>query len=137
MRLEKMVTTYEQSKKIKELGFKKGSIYKRHRLNAKDWDGDVGTINLQIHKVLWRNEEFVWFAYIAEELGEILPTHIEDKNYKYCLTVFSNDSGRHAGYENQIRSYLCQKWTTMAQAMGDMLIYLLENGLLPSSTQDA
>ena len=52
MRLEKMVTTYEQSKKIKELGFKKESIYKRHRLNAKDWDGDVGTINLQIHKVL-------------------------------------------------------------------------------------
>lgn len=150
MKLDNLVTTYEQSKRIKGLGFEKKSYF----LREKEYDEGQRVVWPEI--LFWGYEKAAQYyhCFVAEELGEILPEDIEvfkdGKLYQYRLRTQKSAERREVYYYDDIRQeYLLDYvparsdkkegfilWPTLAQAMGDMLIYLLENNLLPTNETD-
>ena len=134
MKLDNLVTTYEQSKRIKELGFEKKSYF----LREKEYDEWPRVVWPEI--LFWGYEKAAQYyhCFMAEELGEILPRAIPNKpNYHLQVNLWFS-SNVHVAYYNYVkwRIWTSATWPTLAQAMGDMLIYLLENNLLPTNETD-
>lgn len=130
MKLEQQVTSLEISKKLKELGIKQKSLfsYCQHidnpdggeffQLELSEDDCDLSVDGVS--------------AFTAAELGEILPAMIN--NQKDFLYVWKDDADRwrvdYTQWGMQKMAYMIEKEDTLANAMGKMLIYLLENNLL-------
>lgn len=133
MELQKQCITLSQSKRLKELGFKKTSYY--IRLNHIG----IGYEEIYIVEPLQWSALVRWEqpirAYTAEELGEILPKTQVFNNQEYELNIryawwrfcasyvydseYSWDSIINESY-----------WPTLAEALGNLLIHLLENNLM-------
>lgn len=123
MQLQDQVISLEQAKKLKELWFERDSLF----TFSKPW------------LVYWvyRNDEIRhpqhlsdYRAYTASELMDILPEYIDDM----FIYVGKVDWYYFVLYNNIVNKVLCNaiKKTNLAQALWDMLIYLLENNLLPN-----
>lgn len=178
MKLDNLFTTYEQSKRIKELGFKRETLYgyvdtrkswkEYNRQFRYPWDEGIfvpfegiyrpnDELELRLYEYGWEkeyNDAPPMATFTSEELGEILPESIEvfknGKLYQYRLRTQKSSDRREVYYYDDTRlEYLLVYtpdrsdknegfilWTTLAQAMGDMLIYLLENNLLPTNETD-
>lgn len=136
MKLEQQVSSLELSKRLKELGVKRESLF--HYASIMDLNTDIepykvfdtGKIALKMGEP---NEkyQFLYSAFTVAELGEMLP--------EQCISLIMEDWEK-----NPERKYKCydstvENWTmvdrqvyasTEADARAKMLIYLLENKLL-------
>ena len=131
MELNKQVTSLEISKKLKELWFEKKSIFfyrTKWRYFSEvcfKWNFACGGGD----PTIW------WFkkipAYTASELMEYLPRYIEtDLEPTPLLHLIKDGSWFTAIYWTwKVFPWNC--WETLADALWLMLIYLLENNLLP------
>lgn len=126
MKLEDQVCTLEQAKKLRELGITQDSLFY--------WIDRAG----QSRVVFEKNIEFldqlpIISAYTVAELGEMLPYSylvVSDKVLgERIFTIWKLDdrlkldniSGLHKYYENE------------AEARADLLIHLIENGIVSPS----
>ena len=152
MKLEGMVTTYEQSKRIQELGFTKESMYYWFPTNSLVWFSKTEPYTLLTFPLAEEDLALATGSYTAEELAQILPHEIFKDKHKYLLNITRATEAWIVSYsywdsdeeESVPMSWIVKKLDgtvvftslvfkrpTLAQAMGDMLIYLLEHGLLP------
>lgn len=123
MQLSEQVITLEQARKLKELWFEKPSIfsyYEEHWIRlTQEWPYRL------------------YYMLTASELIDILPAYLSpfelfikkqlDDTYKvwYIRWYWENENDK--SYES---SYIIYN-TNLAQALWDMLIYLIENNLFP------
>lgn len=124
MTLESQVTNLELSKKLKELGVKQNSFF-----YWITWDdGDT-----KLHNYSGEGQDLVGdycSAFTCSELGEILPRSLWIKRESYYLNICHNAAGGWLVSYGEYK-YLSIGAETMADAMAKMLIYLIENKLLP------
>lgn len=129
--IQNHLTSLEPSKQLKELGVKQESFYY--------WSDHT------MPETLWREDalEEVWTentigetysAFLASELGEMLPAKIEGLGWLICTKT--NSENWEIYYTNDEKSgstngFLTAK--TEADARTKMLIYLLENNLVSIS----
>lgn len=137
MKLENQVTNLEISKRLKELGIPQCSYFK-----WTDWHN--GVLNFgqpsenfrgEWHVVttpVWLDETVV-SAFTCAELGEMLPEEAATFSYReecykswMCKLHVKGDWSRYRKLTEA---------SSMADAMGKMLIYLIENGLCPSPSK--
>lgn len=122
MELSKQVTSLEISKRLKELGVKQESVWYWLELYAGPEDGFKTYYSLNLSK--HREVEVQFSAFTCSELVMLLPIRVNSgkrkspKNTYYCNWDFKK--GVHHSENAE----------TLADAMGLMLIYLLENKLL-------
>lgn len=112
--IENHVTSLELSKKLKEAGVKQESCF--YYANKK------GKIVASSYKETHSQLGFV-SAFLASELGEMVKDHMSD--IRPCNAGW--EVFRHIG-QNE-KEYLVEK--NMSNAMAKMLLYLLENNLIP------
>lgn len=111
MELEKQVCSFELAKRLKELRVKQESFYL--------WDG--------VDRDLHRSDDDQWLidrcysAFTVAELGEMLP--------KNCRTRRSIDHKDDWLVDSLSTDHMAHS-PTEADARANMLIYLLENGLI-------
>ncbi len=126
MKLEQQVVSLELAKKLKELGVKQESLYWWTSADNKTpilrgWMNDYET----------NSRWTVYSAFTVAELGEMLPTNIEDYYIIYDRLV---DSSFHVYYEKIGKRpeilIKDQGADTEADARAKMIIYLLENKLI-------
>lgn len=127
--IEKFVSNFELSKKMKELGFTQKSIwYWYFRGNCKTPEIVLGEASAMLSNV-WQR---VCSAYLVGELGEILPDKINE-----CKIMY---------YKNLCSNGVCDYWVyvekptgensglkiadTEANARARMAIYLKKKGLI-------
>lgn len=138
MKIKKKVTSFEISKKLKELGVKQEFEHGDwaycgccNELNLLHDDNDEGNFVGEDYKHRF-DEVKEWVrAFTVAELGEILPDWVgtirTTKNEKHKYWICSDEMGDS-----------CQRWPegpcpeaeTEADARAKMLIYLLENKLI-------
>lgn len=135
MQLQEQVITKQQSEKLKALWFNSDSLYwytkQREDLELKEWylSGCRYFDSMS--------------AYTASELMDILPETIYDDedgwddeiHWKpHDLLVYKDEWKYYIQYANSDReeNYNTIHNTNLTQALWDMLIYLLENNLLPN-----
>lgn len=137
MNIEQHVTSLEISKRLKELGVKQKSMF------MWDYDGKlrVGIIQaISPHiKTAYPDEieiikvEDCYSAFLASELGELLPKRLIGDHPLWYLTIHCNDNYHNVSYETfngRIQEDQGARDKNLADAMGKMLIYLLENKLI-------
>lgn len=133
MKTEKQVTSFEISKRIKELGVVSKSILA--------WDEDGKLTSGYFGSP--QPEEYNKYdnrvsAFTVAELGEMLPTRIDAKSKKdsrrhisYFLTYEAGGCAAYYAHHMDIYQVLCNvSDDTEADTRGKMLIYLLENKLI-------
>lgn len=124
--LQNHVTSLELSKKLKELGVRKPSIHQ--------WvDGEIWDLTMQSdYQTPNTVSQTEWLpAYLVSELGMMIPDGL-------VIGTVPNLSE-----DNKITQWVCQSYanlycdkiphqvaSTEADARAEMLIYLLENGLI-------
>lgn len=128
--IENHVVNIELSKRLKELGFNKPSLfawlYDRKNDEYESWylPGDDGGLSEKECK-----------AYVATELLEWLPKFIEDES-EDCYLSISNDSKQYwVGYwcgERQSDHIDIEQMNddSLSNALAKMMIYLVENGFM-------
>lgn len=116
MKLEQQVCNLELAKRLKDLGVKRESLfYWRSDATAHGRPGwDIGDC-IDTHA----NENFS--AFTIGELGEMLPVRVNFGKRKSKPKYFCN-------YDN--KTYHQVNNDSLADAMAEMLIYLLENKLI-------
>lgn len=123
MKLEQLVTTYEQSKKLQEL---RGKILPSFFVRTYNWYEPF------LHMTMGTSLDFIK-ARTAEELAEILPLIIKDDKWDDCwLTIDHADVWVWTASYYGDWIFLTKEWETLTEALGNLLIYLLENSLFPS-----
>jgi len=130
MQLQDQVISLEQAKKLKELWFSKLCWF--HYMKQDDNEFDIETAYDWIPVAMYWDTE-TYPAYTASELMDILPDTIEHKDYWNCKL---NIVKRWAWYDVKYSSDLW--WHVFSAlkltiALGETLIYLLENNLLPTT----
>ncbi len=134
MKLEQQVCSLDLAKRLKELGVKQGSWF--------FWN--TRHIWLAYRKEITApyNNDMV-SAFTVAELGEMFPKEIQDENrkpFRFAVNRFAH-IGWQVGYENSsgswafhlgINDHLFKQDATEADARAKMLIYLLENKLIPA-----
>ena len=140
MKLENQLTSLEPSKRLKELGVKQNSAFYwiNDRKNATE---EISTLrNIKI-PAFAHNHLFHYSAFSVAELGEMLPENIFKKNKlsnkQSCLFLQINKQLYSTGM-----NYVCTYCNSdnlpiyhassekLADAMAEMIIYLLENKLI-------
>lgn len=123
MQLQDQVISLEQAKKLKEFWFLRDSIHRHIKYMGTERIQSIW--NLSISPVF----EYSYPAYTASELMDILPEYvkrlklsIERIDWEYTIMYTDED------WMVQI----CSCKNNFAIALWDMLIYLLENNLLPN-----
>lgn len=125
--MENHVTNLELSKKLKELGVKQRSTFYWH----KNIGNQFYIKRMLIHTV---NVKSDISAFTASELGEILPKRLIGDHPLWYLTIHCNDNYYNVGYETfngKIEKDFEARDKNMTNAMAKMLIYLIEQKLLP------
>lgn len=113
MNIENHLTNFKISKKLYDLGFQKKSIFMREPIK---------------NKVIQYNEEMANYcfpAYLATELLKFIPSSLKGKYrmiYQDVLHEFNVE------YEER-QDIPIIKNENLANALGEMLIYLIENKL--------
>lgn len=126
-------TSLETSRRLKELGVKTEScFYWGHPEKSKEWilqfdDEDNPLCQDPQCKHGWIP------AYLASELGEMLPKRQFGNHPLWYLTIHCNDDYYDVGYETfngRIQKDFDCRDKNLAEALAKMLIYLLSNQLL-------
>ena len=119
MQLQEQCISLQQAKKIKELWFKADSCYARfYNPISKEWE---------VYRREWFMTAMWTYAYTASELMDMFPPLF----WWYSLEVHKGEKEYRVSYK---RRYITNK--NLAIALWDMLIYLLENNLLPITNKD-
>lgn len=139
MKIEEQVTSLELSKRLKELGVKQESYFK--------WQFSYNGGDVRMWNVFpYFNEEingspYVTAAFTATELGEMLP-----QNESIATMFFPNGRCQIAilgDLQIEIDERTVSKWGAASQSIqadteadcrARMLIYLIENNLMPSTS---
>ena len=137
MKIEKQVTSLDLSKSLKSLGVKQDSYFQW--FTKVDDDGDTG---------IWEVKECRQFgskgycsAFTTTELGEMLPDafiDVEDSlERQFELVLIKEGEEYKVYYEYFIESVRTSEFTEKieANARAKMLIYLLENKLIPKENE--
>ncbi len=120
MTLEQICVSLELSKKLKELGVDAPSYFK--------WESREGGYSEIFHSKATSCAHAYYPAYIASELGELLPIFARAYNqlsiekgsvYKWAVKYECSREGECAIYDDKL-----------SDALAKTLIYLLENGLI-------
>lgn len=129
MELTKQVTSLEISKKLKELWFEKESIF----FYRTKWRY-FSEVYFKWNFACGGGDPTIWWfkeipAYTASELMEYLPAYID----WYCLESTKSEDNKYFCVYMFDQSTIWEiKWKdTLSDALWLMLIYLLENNLLP------
>lgn len=128
---ESLVTSLETSKKLKELGFKMDSAMVWVRVFALNGKEESTWVLREKVRTSTRCETFP--AYLAGELAEALPEECP-KDHWLTITKYGKDE-YFLEYEDPDINYRTGKvrdftTPTLVEAMGLMLIHLLEQGLI-------
>lgn len=123
MELQDQVISLQQAKKLKELWFKK----KSYLIRFFDRDGDE-CIWTKIDSQFYSGSTKKYPAYTISELMDILPRHIKITSEDYI--EWMDKEFRWYNVTLDEKSLYIQK--NLTHALWDMLIYLLENNLLPN-----
>lgn len=132
MQLEQQVCSLESAKKLRELGVRQESLFYWHLTVYEDWRVLMG------RNEMWE-EEYTVSAFTVAELGEFLPLFVEQDKKKFKLYLAKNEYGEwfveyHEWSLKQLDNYelLVQRHAdTESEARAKMLIYLIENKLIP------
>lgn len=128
MKLEDQVISLEIAKKLKELGVKQESLWYWFLLES------GGIFIGQEYEVKNIDRNFIKSAYTVAELGEMLPMRLRLKDYDYWLRTSKgkgNWDARYVAYHKYESPFCYRQADTEANARGAMLVYLLENKLIP------
>lgn len=138
MKLEQQVTSLELSRKLKELGVKQEGYFTWYKHLSEDDGTEVWTVNSE-HNRPYANPMFS--AFTVAELGEMLPKTVLVSRPRYRARMFYLHCGRYgvgAGHRPHFVKYWFSKVTdfeereeTEVHARATMLIYLIENKLIP------
>ncbi len=129
MKLEPQVVSLELAKKLKELGVNQASLF----FYSKFTDGSF-EIELSKSSAMGASD---FSAFTVAELGEMLPAQLPGPSYKhpaYRLAMEKQDTRWNIVYICATcggREFEPMLADTEADARATMLIYLLENELLP------
>lgn len=143
MNLESQVCSLELAKRLKELRVKQDSLFKwveyPHLMKQQE-DGTYKCIETRIEILgtsYWRQDEIdIWSAFNVSELGIMLPSSYEksdDFSSPFCLEIRKySDLFYIRYYDSDDQWYFDYevKDSNEANARAQMLIYLLENGLI-------
>lgn len=129
MKLQDQVVSLEIARRLKELGVKQESLFwwvHHDSLELNPW------VEYKPNKTRYRNYGKInrhVSAFTVAELGEMLPRYVKDT---WELSVCKFMGKWEVRYEESVSSteWLSELQNTLANAMGLMLIYLLENKLL-------
>lgn len=132
MNLSDQVCSLESAKKLRELGVRQESLFYWHLPVYEDWRVLMG------RNEMWE-EEYTVSAFTVAELGEFLPLFVEQDKKKFKLYLAKNEYGEwfveyHEWSLKQLDNYelLVQRHAdTESEARAKMLIYLIENKLIP------
>lgn len=139
--MEKHVTSLEISKKLKELGVKQESefVWADTRIDRISTGEDK---YMQLSYIQTKHYRYKVSAFLASELGELLPNWVfivkDESNSFYCYASAETYSEYHRNDQNssvpwdvdEEEDLIGDIANTMSDAMGKMLIYLLENKLI-------
>jgi len=141
MKIEQQCVSLELSKRLKELGVKQESLFY--------YEGTAIEIGAGIGYVLHFGKQLVWegaahvSAFTVAELGEMLPAKIEvgkKDGFFGCwkrTSPFTSSKKWGCNYQNlDERPIHFENNDTEADARAKMLIYLLENKLIPAEGRD-
>ena len=121
MKIEQQVVSLELAKKLKELGVKQESLFGHYRI------GELYGIKTDRPIVTNEHSEW-WSAFTVSEIGELLPRYIVHGDFTHELKIIRSSVWRFY-YGDKI--YLTAGTAdNEADARAQMLIYLLENGLM-------
>jgi len=135
MKIKKQVASLKLSKKLKELGVKQESLFYWVRVVENRKESFVGPeYNLFLQS---RNKKDRVSAFTVAELGEILPKSIVVGKKKYWLQfeIQELQDGWSCQYKSFPRAVKFFEEKTMANAGAKMLIYLIENKLVPAENR--
>ena len=137
-----LVTSLELSRELKELGVKQKSEFYWTGLQRKDNKGVFGS-SFEIKHIKeieaydggsFNNYEIVkqTSAFLSGELGEMLPEMVYTyRTKKNCWHPDCSDTGlEHSKLRKEKWNVAGIKTKTEAEARGEMLVYLIKNGLL-------
>lgn len=117
MKLERQVVSLELAQKLKKFGVKQESLF--------GWYGySVLPTNDEL-EVASADNGIGISAFTVAELGEILPQRVSSYRYERWTCTMTNPS--------EMITYTAD---TEADARAKMLIYLIENNLLPEKTKE-
>lgn len=124
MKLENQVVSLDLAKRLKELGVPQDSIFK--------WILP-GSHNPPLVKYKYDSDYYTLSeadAFTVAELGEMLPRNVQGEPLQICRS-FSD--GWFVGYGNHmdLNGWHVESADTEVDARAKMLIYLLENKLIP------
>jgi len=124
--LEKITTSLENSKRLKELGFDKESIF-YWSIRIKEENKPRKIIDLKEFKAYGKLVyQIEGKAYTADELLEYMPNIVKINGENYILKITKNKV-----YYGQVNvgNYYQEIKTNLSNALAELLIYLLENKL--------
>lgn len=118
MKIEDQVCSLELAKRLKELGIKQESYFY--------WENipNCGYV-ISYDPSFW---EDMYSAFSVAELGEMLPSKIQDYNLTIVKCGYLYDLMYSTRYDDIQLSYRDIEDINLANAMAKMLIHLLENG---------
>lgn len=141
MQLSDQVVSQSLAKQLKEAGVTQSSLF--YWVNFEKYPGkpDWAVENAGIDELKKENFEMV-SAYTCSELGEMMPAVFEnERKIKFDLNIWKDEIFWWVAYwwkEDSLRSSglhiekFCSK--SLAEAMGEMLLYLIQSNLINPST---
>jgi len=127
MKIEKQVCNIKSSKKLEKLGIKQDSFFYWYKLKGK-WILFRG-IDLGLPEFKSEKGEKIYSAFTPAELGEKLPSRVNNKNVVFGKIGKNYEIYLHRKDEDIVQNeYFREK--TEANARAKMLIYLKENKLI-------
>lgn len=131
MKLEQQVISLDIAKRLKELGVKQESLF--YWLTYRQFKDE--DFNLSFGNDIGLLSDFSISAFTVAELGEMLPYQIEG-NWLWIQKRVPIQGGWSIAYSKGVltKQLSYESDDTEADARGKMLIYLIENNLLPTLT---
>lgn len=126
MELNEICISLDQARKLKKLGFERDSLY-YYWICTLYWDE---LMKIETKEYFWNwNNYLIYPAYTASEIIELFPEQINFSNIcSYILNINKYDDKYYIRYENNDEWFLISiSYSNLAQALWDMLIYLVSN----------
>lgn len=121
MKLEDQVVSLELAKKLKEVGVKQESYFY--------WENETNLIHYEDIGGVYD----IFSAFTVAELGELLPANINVGKKTYELELMKESQEwfiNYSSYKNGDYNIFINFRNTLPNAMAEMLIHLVEHGLL-------
>lgn len=138
LKLEQQVVSLEIAKKLKSLNVKQESYFWWVETNGTTglWSEDKRSLVDSVNEdIVMAHRKYI-SAFTVAELGELLPDALidDEDGENYWIRIFKIASEWYVGYSHSISSpsnVYVEIADTEADARAKMLIYLIENKLIP------